>query len=642
MSTGPLLTIRGAIVRDPQKPPPNRLEINNFVQNQAHFSLFVQALDEIYQEDQGTLKSYFQLAAIHGLPFRSWNNSGTTQDGNSAFGGYCTHGTVLFPTWHRPYVALFEQIIQEKAIVIARNYTGDAAVTFLTAAYELRVPYWDWAANIVPPAQIITQTVVEILKPNGELKMVPNPFLCYTFHPIPSAAFADNFKFWPKTLRYPTSADANAISDEPLLVETLQPLQQQMRNDTFKLLTDPSMKGWVPFSNNSAAPNGGFTNSLEGIHDEIHFNIGGFDVNKTPGIEGHMAITDVSAFDPIFWLHHANVDRLLSLWSAMNPGFWVPATGGNSFLGTWTIGANMPIGPTTDLTPFWKDGSTYWQSTDIETTDSLGYTYPEFNTLRNATEAQIQAAIGTYIGQKYGPPPSSIPVPIASKSLASGRPVIVSKDDRFFISTVPVVTGAQRETAKLSPHPSIIFNNGHYFISSTAAVDTHTEIQAGSNPEPSIVQPFHEWSVRVRVEKFALQGSFSVVFFLGPVPANAHKWHTSPSFAGTRAVFAGSNLVGCSNCRAQANTGFIVEGFVHLNVARPEFAAMDPEAVKAYLREHLSWRVLHPKRHPVHTRDVPSLEVLVYARPMWTSPGDTMPSYGKPQWFPEITEGREF
>ena len=22
--------------------------------------------------------------------------------------GYCTHGTVLFPTWHRPYVALFE------------------------------------------------------------------------------------------------------------------------------------------------------------------------------------------------------------------------------------------------------------------------------------------------------------------------------------------------------------------------------------------------------------------------------------------------------------------------------------------------------------------------------------------------------
>lgn len=22
--------------------------------------------------------------------------------------GYCTHGSILFPTWHRPYLALFE------------------------------------------------------------------------------------------------------------------------------------------------------------------------------------------------------------------------------------------------------------------------------------------------------------------------------------------------------------------------------------------------------------------------------------------------------------------------------------------------------------------------------------------------------
>lgn len=28
-------------------------------------------------------------------------------------------------------------------------------------------------------------------------------------------------------------------------------------------------------------------------------------------------------FDPIFWLHHCQVDRLMSLWSAMHPGVWV-------------------------------------------------------------------------------------------------------------------------------------------------------------------------------------------------------------------------------------------------------------------------------------------------------------------------------
>lgn len=31
----------------------------------------------------------------------------------------------------------------------------------------------------------------------------------------------------------------------------------------------------------------------------------------------------LSAFDPIFYLHHCNVDRLFALWSAINPGVWV-------------------------------------------------------------------------------------------------------------------------------------------------------------------------------------------------------------------------------------------------------------------------------------------------------------------------------
>ena len=46
-------------------------------------------------------------------------------------------------------------------------------------------------------------------------------------------------------------------------------------------------------------------------------------------------------FDPIFFLHHANVDRMLSLWSALNPTVWVssgPATGG-----TFTVPANAPV-----------------------------------------------------------------------------------------------------------------------------------------------------------------------------------------------------------------------------------------------------------------------------------------------------------
>jgi tyrosinase len=46
-----------------------------------------------------------------------------------------------------------------------------------------------------------------------------------------------------------------------------------------------------------------------------------------------------SAFDPIFWLHHANVDRMLSLWQAMYPDIWV--TPGEN------VDATMSIAPMT-------------------------------------------------------------------------------------------------------------------------------------------------------------------------------------------------------------------------------------------------------------------------------------------------------
>lgn len=39
------------------------------------------------------------------------------------------------------------------------------------------------------------------------------------------------------------------------------------------------------------------------------------------------------AFDPLFWLHHANVDRVLSLWQVIHYDSWIePAADGND---TW-------------------------------------------------------------------------------------------------------------------------------------------------------------------------------------------------------------------------------------------------------------------------------------------------------------------
>lgn len=36
-----------------------------------------------------------------------------------------------------------------------------------------------------------------------------------------------------------------------------------------------------------------------------------------------MAYPEVASFDPIFWLHHAQVDRVFAMWQALNPDSYI-------------------------------------------------------------------------------------------------------------------------------------------------------------------------------------------------------------------------------------------------------------------------------------------------------------------------------
>ena len=65
--------------------------------------------------------SFFMLGGFHGEPFR-----GPGAWANAWWGGYCQHGTVLFPTWHRAYLYKLENAL--------RSIPGCASVT---------LPFWD-------------------------------------------------------------------------------------------------------------------------------------------------------------------------------------------------------------------------------------------------------------------------------------------------------------------------------------------------------------------------------------------------------------------------------------------------------------------------------------------------------------------
>lgn len=110
--------------------------------------------------------------------------------------GYCPHISNMFGSWHRPYLALFEQILQARAVDIAKEYPiGDARDKAMAIADRVRLPYWDWAID--PPNSdegcmpaSLRRPTASVTFPNGTTGNIRNPLYRYDFHPLKYDDFA--------------------------------------------------------------------------------------------------------------------------------------------------------------------------------------------------------------------------------------------------------------------------------------------------------------------------------------------------------------------------------------------------------------------------------------------------------------------
>lgn len=169
-----------------------------------------------------------------------WDSSGGRTPVPQSWQGYCTHGSVLFPSWHRPYVALYEvshveikrrklyslifqpsqQALQSHVLEVANTYTSSDKAEWQDAANRFRIPYWDWAANSVPPSQVISDQNVTILAaPDASSQSVKNPLLAYHFHPVTDGHFDAPWNHWQSTIRCPDSQSRNAQTDVDELIK---------------------------------------------------------------------------------------------------------------------------------------------------------------------------------------------------------------------------------------------------------------------------------------------------------------------------------------------------------------------------------------------------------------------------------------
>lgn len=133
-----------------------------------------------------------------------------------------------------------------------------------------------------------------------------------------------------------------------------------------------------------------FSTALENIHNNIHVTVG-----------GDMARVDYSAFDPIFWLHHCNVDRLTAMYQASHPGVYLTPKPRSP-----TFALHLPGTDdlSTPLYPFRHPDSNEWTSDDVKTADSIfkyGYSYPEVP--QGLSEGQLKDFVTKKSNELYGP-----------------------------------------------------------------------------------------------------------------------------------------------------------------------------------------------------------------------------------------------
>ncbi|KAK4617872.1 Tyrosinase [Fulvia fulva] len=338
--------------------PPQRKDITTM--GKEEFSLYILAMQQWQKAQPSEIGGYFQVCGIHGAPHQYWDDSGSyqanTRQGNKG-GGYCFHGTKDFYLWHRPYIALYEQQLKAIATNIANNWYSPQRATYQAAANTLRLPYWDWAKSGTVPSQIANSQITIVSQSTGQSQTIANPLFSHTTTGSLGNGISVGRNGGRTTYRSGT------------YVKDMSSQFSGLRRGVALLFNTPNVC-WNVFatydSSERSSCGASSVNSLEGVHNTVHNTIC-----------GTMCNLDASAFDPIFWLHHANVDRIGALWQALNPNTRQPTTRSSSGNFVWDSGSQR--GDTFSYMPFrtQNTGTAWWTPAMSYDVRMSGYTYPE-------------------------------------------------------------------------------------------------------------------------------------------------------------------------------------------------------------------------------------------------------------------------
>lgn len=264
-----------------QSIPLPRQKLEDFATQPSRLAALKRGIAEMKRRRPSDPTSWFYQGAIHAVSPEAIEaalqaDPDVAKIDQARFWNQCPHSanynSADFLLWHRAYIYYFERIL--------RAASGDPS---------LSLPYW----NYTDPTQ----------------RGFPRQFAEPETDPV-------------------TQAPRNPLFDhrrEQAFMFGLYELSEGAagtvaifrETDFFGATEDTGLAGGV--GDNNARTRGRIERQP---HDMLHFAIGGAigtgDVDLGEDTSGIMASVQTAAFDPIFWVHHTNIDRLWTVWECIS------------------------------------------------------------------------------------------------------------------------------------------------------------------------------------------------------------------------------------------------------------------------------------------------------------------------------------
>jgi hypothetical protein len=240
------------------------------------FGRFIMALKNLEESDD-----WYRICGIHGNTFKP-NDEGVLCPTDPSVVSiiaktgepfYCAHSVEPFIAWHVPYIYQYELLLNKYNTSTNKEY--------------ITLPYFDITEQEFNYSFMNEENITVFF--DGEFVTIENP-LAGAYY------YKDNIKTRTTRNGY---LNASTIKEFKQISTIRRQLHNTLYAETYEEFSSNIVSYFKTNTEQKYIP-------LETPHNSIHDIIG--------GEGGNMSDISISAFDPIFWLHHCNMDRFFYNW----------------------------------------------------------------------------------------------------------------------------------------------------------------------------------------------------------------------------------------------------------------------------------------------------------------------------------------